>query len=59
MLANVNLAADAELLAPRGRIVVVGSRGALEFMPRLLMGKEADRLRDDPAEHDGRRMARA
>ena len=41
MLANVNLTADAELLAPRGRIVVVGSRGAIEFMPRLLMGKEA------------------
>ncbi len=41
MLANVNLATDAELLAPRGRIVVVGSRGSLDFMPRLLMGKEA------------------
>jgi NADPH2:quinone reductase len=41
MLANVNLAHDAELLAPRGRIVVVGSRGALEFMPRLLMAKDA------------------
>jgi NADPH2:quinone reductase len=41
MLANVNLATDAELLAPRGRIVVVGSRGALEFMPRLLMAREA------------------
>ncbi len=41
MLANVNLATDAELLAPRGRIVVVGSRGALEFTPRLLMAKEA------------------
>jgi NADPH:quinone reductase len=41
MLANVNLAHDAELLAPRGRIVVVGSRGSLDFMPRLLMAKEA------------------
>ncbi|MEO5824249.1 MAG: NADPH:quinone reductase [Vicinamibacteraceae bacterium] len=41
MLANVNLARDAELLAPRGRIVVVGSRGSLDFAPRLLMGKEA------------------
>jgi NADPH:quinone reductase len=41
MLANVNLAHDAELLAPRGRIVVIGSRGTLEFTPRLLMGKEA------------------
>ena len=41
MLANVNLAHDAELLAPRGRIVVVGSRGSLDFAPRLLMGKDA------------------
>jgi NADPH2:quinone reductase len=41
MLANVNLTTDAELLAPRGRIVIVGSRGTLEFAPRLLMGKEA------------------
>lgn len=41
MLANVNLAHDAELLASRGRIVVVGSRGSLDFMPRLLMAKEA------------------
>jgi NADPH:quinone reductase len=41
MLANVNLAHDAELLAPRGRIVVIGSRGALDFTPRLLMAKEA------------------
>ena len=41
MLANVNLAHDAELLAPRGRIVVVGSRGSLDFAPRLLMAKEA------------------
>ena len=41
MLANVNLAHDAELLAPRGRIVIVGSRGALEFTPRLLMAREA------------------
>lgn len=41
MLANVNLATDAELLASRGRIVVVGSRGTLDFTPRLLMGKEA------------------
>jgi NADPH2:quinone reductase len=41
MLANVNLAMDATLLAPRGRIVVIGSRGSLEFTPRLLMAKEA------------------
>ena len=41
MLANVNLAHDAELLAPRGRIVVIGSRGSLDFTPRLLMAREA------------------
>jgi NADPH2:quinone reductase len=41
MLANVNLAHDAELVAPRGRIVIVGSRGSLEFTPRLLMAREA------------------
>jgi NADPH:quinone reductase len=41
MLANVNLGHDADLLAPRGRIVVVGSRGSLDFTPRLLMAKEA------------------
>ena len=41
MLANVNLTADGELLAPRGRIVIIGSRGPIEFMPRLLMAKEA------------------
>jgi NADPH2:quinone reductase len=41
MLANVNLATDVDLLAPRGRIVVVGSRGALELTPRVLMAREA------------------
>ena len=41
MLANVNLAHDAELLAPRGRIVIVGSRGSLDFTPRVLMAREA------------------
>jgi NADPH2:quinone reductase len=41
MLANVNLARDFEFLAMRGRIVIVGSRGALEFNPRLAMAKEA------------------
>jgi NADPH2:quinone reductase len=41
MLANVNLAHDAELLAPRGRIVIIGSRGSLDFTPRLLMAREA------------------
>ena len=44
MLANVNLARDLTLLAPRGRVVVIGSRGSLEFDPRAAMGKEADIL---------------
>ena len=41
MLANVNLARDFEALAMFGRISVVGSRGSLDFNPRLLMGKDA------------------
>lgn len=39
MLANVNLQRDIELLHPRGRIVVVGSRGTIELDPRALMSK--------------------
>ncbi|MGW5051793.1 NADPH:quinone reductase [Actinokineospora sp. NPDC004072] len=41
MLADVNLAHDLEIIGPRGRIVVVGSRGSLDFTPRLTMRKEA------------------
>jgi NADPH2:quinone reductase len=41
MLANVNLERDFEALAMFGRIVVVGSRGNLEFTPRLVMTKDA------------------
>lgn len=41
MLANVNLERDLQLLAPRGRIVIVGNRGTLEFNPRATMAKEA------------------
>ena len=41
MLANVNLAKDFEALAMFGRISVVGSRGSLDFNPRLIMGKDA------------------
>lgn len=41
MLANVNLTRDFEFLATRGRIVVVGNRGSLDFNPRLTMAKEA------------------
>jgi NADPH2:quinone reductase len=44
MLANVNLEKDFQALAKHGRIVIVGSRGSLEFTPRLAMLKEADVL---------------
>ncbi|HZR84107.1 MAG TPA: NADPH:quinone reductase [Candidatus Binatia bacterium] len=42
MLADVNLAKDFEVLARYGRIVIVGSRGSLEFEPRLTMRGDAD-----------------
>ena len=41
MLANVNLGKDLSLIAPRGRIVIVGSRGSVEFNPRDAMAKDA------------------
>jgi NADPH2:quinone reductase len=41
MLANVNLDVDLGLLAPRGRVVVIGSRGRVEIDPRQTMGKDA------------------
>jgi NADPH2:quinone reductase len=41
MLANVNLERSLGLLAMRGRVVVIGSRGSLDFNPRLVMGKDA------------------
>ena len=41
MLANANLALDLELLAPGGRVVVVGNRGEIAINPRHLMVKEA------------------
>jgi NADPH2:quinone reductase len=41
MLANQNLDADLSVLAPRGRIVVVGNRGRVEIDPRKTMAKEA------------------
>jgi NADPH2:quinone reductase len=40
MLANVNLGKDLTVLAPRGRVVVVGSRGPVEINPRDTMAKE-------------------
>ena len=44
MLANVNLNRDLEVIAKGGRVVVIGSRGAVEIMPRLAMAREANVL---------------
>jgi NADPH2:quinone reductase len=41
MLANANLDTDLGLLAPRGRVVVIGSRGRIEIDPRQTMGKDS------------------
>jgi NADPH2:quinone reductase len=41
MLANVNLAKDLGMIAPRGRIVIIGNRGTIEINPRDAMGKDA------------------
>ena len=41
MLANVNLDRDLDVLAPRGRVVVVGNRGRIEIDPRKTMGKDS------------------
>lgn len=41
MLANENLERDFEALAKFGRIVVVGSRGSVQFTPRQAMTKDA------------------
>jgi NADPH2:quinone reductase len=40
MLANVNLDRDLDVLAPRGRVVVIGNRGRVEIDPRKLMGRD-------------------
>jgi len=37
MLANVNLAADLKLLAPHGRVIVIGNRGEISVNMRELM----------------------
>lgn len=42
MLANVNLAADMEIAAQYGRIVVIGNRGEIVINPRMAMMKELD-----------------
>lgn len=41
MLANVNLANDLTLLAPKGRVVVIGNRGTIEINPRDAMSRDA------------------
>jgi NADPH:quinone reductase len=42
MLANLNLGEDLRLLAWRGRVVVIGSRGSVEINPRDAMTRDAD-----------------
>jgi len=41
MLANVNLGNDLKLLARRGRVIVIGSRGDVQITPRELMARQA------------------
>ncbi len=42
MLANQNLETDLTLLAPGGRVIIIGSRGRIEIDPRATMGKETE-----------------
>lgn len=44
MLANVNLARDLDVLAEKGRVVVVGSQGTIEIDPRQTMMRDASIL---------------
>jgi NADPH2:quinone reductase len=39
--AHLNLGKDLGILAPKGRVVVIGSRGAVEINPRDIMGRDA------------------
>ena len=41
MLANVNLGKDLTMLAPKGRVVVIGSRGPVQIDPRESMSRDA------------------
>jgi NADPH:quinone reductase len=41
MAAHVNLGRDLTVLAPKGRVVVIGSRGTVEINPRDAMGRDA------------------
>lgn len=40
MLANVNMQKDLEILAPNGRLAIVGSRGVTKIDPRNILGAE-------------------
>ncbi len=42
MLANVNLAADMDIAAKFGRVIVIGNRGEITINPRVAMMKELD-----------------
>ena len=44
MLANVNLGRDLKILAARGRVVAIGSRGTVEIDPRDTMSRDASIL---------------
>ncbi|MGH9737375.1 MAG: NADPH:quinone reductase [Candidatus Acidiferrales bacterium] len=44
MLANVNLARDLTILAPKGRVVVIGNRGTIEINPRDAMMRDGSIL---------------
>jgi NADPH2:quinone reductase len=44
MLANVNLGRDLKILAPGGRVVIVGSRGEVQINPREAMQRNASVL---------------
>jgi NADPH2:quinone reductase len=41
MAAHINLDKDLSVLAPRGRLVVIGNRGRVEIDPRQAMGRDA------------------
>jgi NADPH:quinone reductase len=42
MVAHLNLGKDLGILAPRGRVVVIGNRGRVELDPREAMSRDAD-----------------
>ena len=44
MMANINLDRDLDILAPHGRIMVIGNRGRVEIDARKLMGKDGAML---------------